>query len=42
MILETAILTIKPGQSAAFEAAFAEARPLIAATPGFGDRCSTN
>jgi heme-degrading monooxygenase HmoA len=35
MILETAILTIKPGQSQAFEAAMAEARPLIAATPGF-------
>ena len=35
MILETAILSIKPGQSPAFEAAMAEARPLIAATPGF-------
>lgn len=35
MILETAILTIKPGQSAAFEAAMREARPLIAATTGF-------
>lgn len=35
MILETAILSIKPGQSAAFEAAMAQARPLIAATPGF-------
>ena len=35
MILETAILSIKPGQSSAFEAAMAEARPLIAATPGF-------
>ena len=35
MILETAILTIRPGQSGAFEAAMAEARPLIAATPGF-------
>jgi heme-degrading monooxygenase HmoA len=35
MILETAILSIKAGQSAAFEAAMAEARSLIAATPGF-------
>jgi heme-degrading monooxygenase HmoA len=35
MILETAILSIKPGQSRAFEAAMAEAKPLIAATPGF-------
>ena len=35
MILEMAVLTIKPGQSGAFEAAMAKARPLIAATPGF-------
>lgn len=35
MILETAILSIRPGRSAAFEAAMAQARPLIAATPGF-------
>lgn len=35
MILEHAILSIKPGQSAAFEAAMREARPLISATPGF-------
>lgn len=35
MVLETAILSIRPGQSAAFEAAMAQARPLIAATPGF-------
>lgn len=35
MILETAILSIKPGQSGAFEAAMTRARPLIAATPGF-------
>ena len=35
MILETAILSIKPGQSRAFEAAMTEAQPLIAATPGF-------
>lgn len=35
MIFEVAILDIKPGQGAAFAAALAEARPLIAATPGF-------
>jgi heme-degrading monooxygenase HmoA len=35
MILETAILNVKPGEAAAFEAAMGEARPLIAATPGF-------
>ena len=35
LILEHALLSIKPGQSEAFEAAMAEARPLIAASPGF-------
>jgi heme-degrading monooxygenase HmoA len=35
MILEHAILNIKPGQSREFEAAMAKARPLIEATPGF-------
>ena len=35
MILESAMLTIRPGQAAAFEAALAEARPLIAASKGF-------
>ena len=35
MILESAMLNVKPGQNAAFEAAMAEARPLIAASPGF-------
>jgi heme-degrading monooxygenase HmoA len=35
MILECAILDVKPGQRAAFEAAMKKARPLIAATPGF-------
>ena len=35
MILEVAILNIRPGQSAAFEQAMTTARPLIAATPGF-------
>jgi heme-degrading monooxygenase HmoA len=36
MILEAALLTIKPGREAAFEDAMREARPLIAASPGFG------
>jgi heme-degrading monooxygenase HmoA len=35
MILESALLDVKPGAEAAFEAAIYEARPLIAATPGF-------
>ncbi len=35
MILEIAILNIKPGQSAAFQAAFAQAQPIIAAMPGY-------
>jgi heme-degrading monooxygenase HmoA len=35
MILESAILDVKPGQAQAFEAAMRQARPLIAATPGF-------
>jgi len=35
MILESAMLNVKPGQNAAFEATMAEARPLIAASPGF-------
>ena len=36
MILEHALLPVRPGLEPAFEAAFAEARPLIEATPGFG------
>ncbi len=35
MILETAILNIRPGEAERFEAAMRQARPLIAATPGF-------
>jgi heme-degrading monooxygenase HmoA len=35
MILEAAILHVKAGQHAAFETAMRDARPLIAATPGF-------
>jgi heme-degrading monooxygenase HmoA len=36
MIVEQALLHIRAGDSAAFEAAFAQAKPLIAASPGFG------
>ncbi len=35
MILEAAILNVKPGQSAEFEAAFKEASAIIAASPGY-------
>jgi heme-degrading monooxygenase HmoA len=35
LILEHALLTIKPGQSASFEAIMARARSLIVASPGF-------
>lgn len=35
MILEAAILNVKPGREAAFEAAMRAARHLIAASPGF-------
>jgi heme-degrading monooxygenase HmoA len=35
MILEHAILQVRTGQAAAFEAAMAQARGLIAASPGF-------
>lgn len=37
MILELAILDVKPGQGPAFEQAMGEALPLISATPGFID-----
>ncbi len=36
MILESALLSIKPGRSADFETAMRTARPLIEASPGFG------
>ncbi|MGH9686990.1 MAG: antibiotic biosynthesis monooxygenase family protein [Candidatus Acidiferrales bacterium] len=36
MILEVAILNVRPGQEAAFEDAFRDARGLIEASPGFG------
>jgi heme-degrading monooxygenase HmoA len=35
MIVEHALLHVRPGQEAAFEHAMAEARALIAASPGF-------
>jgi heme-degrading monooxygenase HmoA len=35
VIIESAILSIKPGQGPAFEAALKGALPLIEATPGF-------
>jgi heme-degrading monooxygenase HmoA len=35
VILEHAVLSVKPGEEAAFEVAFARARPIIAAMPGF-------
>ncbi len=35
MILEVAILNIRPGQRQAFEAAFQQAAPIIAAMPGY-------
>lgn len=35
-ILEHALLHVRPGEEAAFEAAMAKAKPLIAASPGFG------
>lgn len=35
MILEAVMLHIKPGQSADFEAAFAQASPLIASIDGY-------
>ena len=35
VILEHALLPVKPGEEAAFESAFAEAKEIIAAMPGF-------
>lgn len=35
MILETAPLSIRPGQCAAFEAAFSQAQTIIASMPGY-------
>ncbi|MFD0362302.1 antibiotic biosynthesis monooxygenase family protein [Nocardia sp. GCM10030253] len=35
MILEHALLSVRPDQAEDFEAAFAEARPIISSMPGF-------
>ena len=35
MILEVAVLDVRPMEATAFEAAMREAKPLIEATPGF-------
>ena len=35
MILEIAVLNVKPGQGAAFEAAFAQAQLIISSMPGY-------
>lgn len=35
MVLEHAVLEVIPGQEAAFEEAFAEAKAIISASPGF-------
>jgi antibiotic biosynthesis monooxygenase (ABM) superfamily enzyme len=35
VVLEHALLTVRPGEQEAFEAAFAQARTIIAAMPGF-------
>jgi heme-degrading monooxygenase HmoA len=37
MILEQAVLPVRPGSEAEFEAAFAEAKSIIGASPGFVD-----
>ena len=36
MVLEHAVLTVRPGQEPDFERAFEEATAIIAASPGFG------
>jgi heme-degrading monooxygenase HmoA len=36
VILEHALLTVRPGRQAAFEEAFAQAKGIIAGMPGFG------
>jgi heme-degrading monooxygenase HmoA len=36
VIIEHALLPVKAGQEAAFETAFAEAKAIVAAMPGFG------
>jgi heme-degrading monooxygenase HmoA len=39
VVLEHALLTVRPGEQQAFEVAFARARPIIAAMPGFRGLC---
>jgi heme-degrading monooxygenase HmoA len=36
VILEHAVLSVRPGQQEAFEEAFGQAKDIIAAMPGFG------
>jgi heme-degrading monooxygenase HmoA len=36
MVLEHALLSVRPGHEAAFEAAFAQGKRIIAVMPGFG------
>ncbi len=35
MVLEVAVLNVKPGRAEAFEAAFREAQAIISASPGY-------
>lgn len=35
LVLEVAVLDVRPGEEIAFESAIKKARPLIATTPGF-------
>jgi heme-degrading monooxygenase HmoA len=35
VILESAVLNVRPGEESAFEAAFGEAKSIIASMPGF-------
>jgi len=35
VVLEVAILNVRPGQTAEFEVAFRQASPIIAASPGY-------
>ncbi len=35
MVLEVAVLNVRPGREQAFEVAFSEARKIIGASPGF-------
>ncbi len=35
MVLEVALLDVRPGESEAFEAAFREAQAIVAASPGY-------